>query len=63
MVDPVAMREAIVNCIVHNDFTNEISPVFEIFSNRIVMTSYGGLIPGQSEADFFIVVVCPEIVN
>ena len=63
LVDPVAMREAIVNCIVHNDFTNEISPVFEIFSNRIVMTSYGGLIPGQSEADFFIVVVCPEIVN
>lgn len=47
------MREAIVNCIVHNDFTHEIPPVFEIFNNRIVMTSYGGLIPGQSEEDFF----------
>ena len=53
LVDPVAMREAIVNCIVHNDFTHEIPPVFEIFNNRIVMTSYGGLIPGQSEEDFF----------
>ena len=53
LVEPVAMREAIVNCIVHNDFTHEIPPVFEIFNNRIVMTSYGGLIPGQSEEDFF----------
>lgn len=47
------MREAIVNAIVHNDFTREIPPVFEIFSDRIVMSSYGGLIPGQSEDDFF----------
>ncbi len=53
LVDSVAMREAIVNCVVHNDFTCEIPPVFEIFSDRIVMTSYGGLISGQSEADFF----------
>jgi len=53
LIDPVAMREAIVNCIVHNDFSHEIPPVFEIFSDRIVMTSYGGLIPGQSEGDFF----------
>lgn len=53
LVDSVAMREAIINCIVHNDFTREIPPVFEIFSDRIVMTSYGGLISGQSEADFF----------
>jgi len=50
---PVAMREAIVNCIVHNDFTHEIPPVFEIFSDKIIMTSYGGLIPGQSIEDFF----------
>lgn len=53
LVDAVAMREAIVNCIVHNDFTHEIPPVFEIFSDRIVMTSYGGLIQGQSMEDFF----------
>ena len=53
LINSVAMREAIVNCIVHNDFTHEIPPVFEIFSDRVVMTSYGGLIPLQSREDFF----------
>lgn len=47
------MREALINAIVHNDFSREIPPVFEIFSDRIVFTSYGGLLPGQSEEDFF----------
>lgn len=37
----------------HNDFSREIPPVFEIFSNRMEFTSYGGLIQGQSEEDFF----------
>lgn len=63
LVEPVAMREAIVNCIVHNDFTHEIPSVFEIFNNRIVMTSYGGLIPDQSEENFLVVPVCQEIEN
>ena len=53
LIEPVALREAVINAIVHNDFTREIPPVFEIFSNRITMTSYGGLIPGQSVDDFF----------
>ena len=53
LIDPVALREAVINAIVHNDFTREIPPVFEIFSDRITMTSYGGLIPGQSVDDFF----------
>lgn len=30
-----------------------IPPVFEIFNNCVVLTSYGGLISGQSEEDFF----------
>lgn len=32
---------------------SEVSPVFEIFSNRIVITSYGGLVSGLREEDFF----------
>jgi hypothetical protein len=32
--------------IVHNDFSREIPPVFEIFSDRMEFTSYGGLIYG-----------------
>ena len=53
LVESVAMREALINAIVHNDFSQEIPPVFEIFSDRIEFTSYGGLIQGQSEEDFF----------
>lgn len=52
-VEPVPLREALINSIVHNDFSREILPVFEIFNNRIEITSYGGLIPGQSIEDFF----------
>jgi ATP-dependent DNA helicase RecG len=40
-VDSVALREAIINAIVHNDFTREIPPVFEIYSDKIVVTSTG----------------------
>jgi len=53
LVEPVAMREALINSIVHNDFSREIPPVFEIFSDRLEFTSYGGLISGQSREDFF----------
>ena len=41
--DPVALREAIINAIVHNDFTLEIPPKFEFFRDRIEITSFGGL--------------------
>ena len=53
LVEPVPLREALINAIVHNDFSREIPPVFEIFSDRMEFTSYGGLIPGQSMEDFF----------
>ena len=53
LVAPIPMREAIINTIVHSDFSREIPPVFEVFSDKMVFTSYGGLIPGQSEEDFF----------
>lgn len=53
LVEPVPLREALINAIVHNDFSREIPPVFEIFSDRMEFTSYGGLIQGQSREDFF----------
>ena len=53
LVETVPLREEFINSIVHNDFSREIPPVFEIFNNRIEITSYGGLIPGQSIEDFF----------
>ena len=53
LIEPVPLREALINAVVHNDFSREIPPVFEIFSNRMEITSYGGLISGQSKKDFF----------
>lgn len=53
LVDPIALREAVINAIVHNDYSREVPPVFEIYSDRIEITSYGGLPTGLSEEDFF----------
>ena len=60
LVGRVPLREAIINAIVHNDYTREIPPVFEIFSDRIEITSDGGLIYGQSEEDFFSLASMPR---
>ena len=49
----VALREAVINAIVHNDYTYELAPKFEFFSNRFEITSYGGLPQGLSEDEFF----------
>lgn len=53
LVDATALREAIINAVVHNDWTMEVSPVVEIYSDRITVSSYGGLVPGQSLEGFF----------
>ncbi|NOR44724.1 MAG: transcriptional regulator, partial [Candidatus Delongbacteria bacterium] len=53
MIDKIALREAFINAIVHNDYTREVPPVVEIYSDRLTITSYGGLIEGLSEEDFF----------
>src|SRR6218665_2024307 len=51
--NPIALREAIINAIVHNDYSREIWPKFEIFSDRIEITSAGSLPEGLSEREFF----------
>ena len=51
--NPVALREAVINAIVHNDYTTENPPVFEIFSDRIEITSTGGLSTIKNLEDFF----------
>jgi len=42
-----------VNAFVHNDYTHEVPPKFEIFSDRIEITSAGSLPEGLSQAEFF----------
>lgn len=49
----IALREAIINAFVHNDYTREIAPKFELFDDRIEITSYGSLPAGLSQAEFF----------
>ena len=51
--DAIAIREAVINAIVHNDYTREIPPKFEIFPNRIEITSAGSLPEGMSQDEFF----------
>jgi Predicted transcriptional regulator containing an HTH domain and an uncharacterized domain shared with the mammalian protein Schlafen len=53
LVDKDALREAVINAIVHNDYSREVPPVFEIYSDRLTITSYGGLVAGLSQHDFF----------
>ena len=51
--DKVAIREAVINAIIHNDYTNEVPPKFEIFDDRLEITSVGGLPLGLSREEFF----------
>jgi predicted HTH transcriptional regulator len=48
----IALREVVINAIVHNDYTKGV-PLVEVFTDRIAVTSCGGLVDGLSEADFF----------
>ena len=51
--NPIALREAVVNAIIHNDYTNEVPPKFEIFDDRIEITSAGGLPDALTQEEFF----------
>ncbi|MCL1811214.1 MAG: putative DNA binding domain-containing protein [Methanomassiliicoccaceae archaeon] len=51
-VNSIALREAVINAIVHNDYAKGV-PLVEIFSDRMVVTSCGGLVAGLSEEDLF----------
>ena len=51
--DAIALKEAILNAFVHNDYTSEVPPKFEIFDDRIEITSTGGLPNSLSKNEFF----------
>ena len=55
-----AVKEAVINFIVHNDYTREVPPLFEIYSDRLEITSYGGLVEGLSKEEFFSGVSMPR---
>lgn len=51
--DAIALREAIINALVHNDYSHEAVPKVEIFDDRIEITSAGGLPEQLSREEFF----------
>ena len=53
MIDRTALREAIINAIIHNDYSNGATPKVEFFSDRLEITSAGGLPFGFNRNDFF----------
>ncbi len=53
LVDKDALREAVLNAIIHNDYINGSYPVFEIYDDRFVVISTGGLPVGLTEDEFF----------
>lgn len=52
LFDPIAMREAVINDLVHSDYTYENTPTFRIFDNRIEIISVGGLPEGLEKTEF-----------
>lgn len=53
MIEPTALREAVLNALLHNDYVNSAPPKVEMFSDRLEITSMGGLPIGLSVDDFF----------
>ena len=53
MLNDIAVREAVINAIVHNNYTRETPPKFEFFADRLEITSTGALPEGMDKDDFF----------
>ena len=56
----VALREAVINAIVHNDYSFEVPPKFEIFPDRLEITSAGRLPESLTREEFFNVISIPR---
>jgi predicted HTH transcriptional regulator len=53
MIDERALREAVINAIVHNDYSYGNPPVFEMYPDRLEITSNGGLGYFGTQEEFF----------
>jgi predicted HTH transcriptional regulator len=53
MMDEEALKEVFINAVVHNDYSRGVTPVVEIYSDKLTVTSYGGLPHGLSQENFF----------
>jgi predicted HTH transcriptional regulator len=53
LVDEIALREAFMNAVLHNDYIRGAFPVVEFYSDRVEITSSGGLPLGLTREEFF----------
>lgn len=53
LIDVLALREVVINAIVHNDYTTGQGPLFELYSDRLEITSYGGPVSSRNSDNFF----------
>lgn len=60
MIDSKALKEAVINAIVHSDYTLTTTPIIELYSDRIEITSGGGLPQGLSQEEFLEGVTAPR---
>lgn len=52
LFDYEAVREAVINAIVHNDWSKEYAPKFELFQDKLVISSNGGIQEGVTKDEF-----------
>ncbi|MDR1695053.1 MAG: putative DNA binding domain-containing protein, partial [Endomicrobium sp.] len=52
-IDNDALREAVINAFVHNDYSRGDTPIFEVFEDRFEITTYGNILEFMPEEDFF----------
>lgn len=60
MIDSRALKEAVINAMVHSDYTLTTTPIIELYSDRIEITSGGGLPQGLSQEEFLEGVTAPR---
>ena len=59
-IDSRALKEAVINAVVHNDYSYGNSPIIELYSDRIEITSAGGLPQELSQEEFLEGVTAPR---
>ena len=59
-IESKALKEAVINAIVHNDYSYGNSPIVELYSDRIEITSAGGLPQELSQEEFLEGVTAPR---
>ena len=54
LVDEEVLHETIINAFVHNDYSRNLdTPIFQIYSDRFEIVSFGGLVDGMTLEKFY----------